>query len=205
MQRFLDSGRERASWRRIEREEPSGYWEANVVAGRRRMLDLVARWLSPLEGLRVADLGCGAGLAARYLAARGAKVIGVDLRMRGGWTADPGSRYVAADLRRPMVEGRVFDVVLVQEVVERGSDSERRELLAALADWGAPRLVLVARCPTGWSRFTSHVDSGVPAVVDPVELLRLVHLQTRYRLLRREEVRQRNYRGLVAEFHHGPR
>ncbi len=203
MRGFLDSG-DRGSWRRIEREEPSGYREANVVAGRRRVLALVARWMSPLDGLRVADLGCGAGLAARYLAARGAKVTGVDRRMRGGWSADPGVRYVAADVRLPVVEGNLFDVALVQEVVESGSDSERRELLAALADWGAPRLVLVARCPTGWSRFRSPPDTD-SAVVDPVELLRMVHLQTPYRLVRREEVRQRNYRGLVAEFHHGPR
>ena len=204
MQRSLDSAGDRALWRRIEREEPSGYWEANVVAGRRRALALVARWLSPLDGLRVADLGCGGGLATRTLAARGARVVGVDLRMRGGWTADPGLRYVAADLCLPVVEGKYFDAALVQEVVESGSDSERRELLAALADWGAPRLVVVARCPTGWSRFRSQID-GDSAVVDPVELLRMVHLQTPYRLVRREEVRQRNYRGLVAEFHHGPR
>jgi SAM-dependent methyltransferase len=170
------------------------------VAGRRRVLALVARWMSPLDGLRVADLGCESGLATRYLDARGAKVVGVDLRMRGSWIGEPGSRYVVADLLLPVVQGECFDVVLVQEVVEGGSDSERRELLAALAGWGAKRLVLVARCPTGWSRFRSHT-----AVVDPVELLRMVHLQTPYRLVRQEEVRQRNYRGLVAEFHHGPR
>ena len=174
------------------------------MAGRRRVLALVARWMSPLDGLRVADLGCGSGLATRYLDARGAKVVGVDLRMRGSWIGEPGSRYVAADLLLPVVQGEFFDVVLVQEVVEGGSDSERRELLAALAGWGAKRLVLVARCPTGWSRFRSHTD-GDTAVVDPVELLRMVHLQTPYRLVRQEEVRQRNYRGLVAEFHHGPR
>ena len=149
VQRFLANDGDRALWCRIERQEPSGYWEANVVAGRRRMLALVARWMSPLDGLRVADLGCGAGLAARYLAARGAKVTGVDRRTRGGWSADPGVCYLAADVRLPVVEGNLFDVALVQEVVESGSDSELRELFAVLADWGAPRLVLVARCPTG--------------------------------------------------------
>jgi 2-polyprenyl-6-hydroxyphenyl methylase/3-demethylubiquinone-9 3-methyltransferase len=82
-----------------------------------------------LQGLRILDLGCGGGLMAEPLAARGATVVGID--------AAPGNieaarrhaqeRGVAVDYRlgdgtAPLANGELFDVVLVLEVVEHVDD-----------------------------------------------------------------------------------
>ncbi|MGH3505745.1 MAG: class I SAM-dependent methyltransferase [Nocardioidaceae bacterium] len=40
------------------------------------------RWLGEVRGLRVLELGCGAAQCARWLAAEGAEVIGLDLSVR---------------------------------------------------------------------------------------------------------------------------
>lgn len=41
-------------------------------------VELITTWLSPLEGSRVLDVGCGVGRLSVVLAGRGASVIGVD-------------------------------------------------------------------------------------------------------------------------------
>ena len=48
-------------WDRIEDEDPEGYLENNVVNGRRRAVILLLRWMEPIQGRRVLDLGCGRG------------------------------------------------------------------------------------------------------------------------------------------------
>jgi SAM-dependent methyltransferase len=66
--------------------------------------------LPPLEGRTVLDLGCGPGDQAAELAARGARVVGIDVneeflhaaRTRG----IPGAEFRAGDLREPLAVGR---------------------------------------------------------------------------------------------------
>ncbi|MFG1398045.1 class I SAM-dependent methyltransferase [Roseixanthobacter pseudopolyaromaticivorans] len=41
-------------------------------------LGLLERWLDPVAGLKVLDVGCGTGALARALSARGAEVTGID-------------------------------------------------------------------------------------------------------------------------------
>ncbi len=57
-------------------------WYAELVtadsAPQRTALDAILELLPPLEGLAILDLGCGEGLAARALAALGARVTGID-------------------------------------------------------------------------------------------------------------------------------
>jgi 2-polyprenyl-3-methyl-5-hydroxy-6-metoxy-1,4-benzoquinol methylase len=68
----------------------------------------VAALMGEVQGLRICDLGCGQGRVARYLADRGADVVGVDvsatmLEIAGRYeAAEPrGIAYVQADVTRP--------------------------------------------------------------------------------------------------------
>lgn len=52
--------------------------EAFSQAWDRRQRALLRRELGPLDGLRVADVGCGTGRISRFLAEEGARVVGYD-------------------------------------------------------------------------------------------------------------------------------
>jgi 2-polyprenyl-6-hydroxyphenyl methylase/3-demethylubiquinone-9 3-methyltransferase len=83
------------------------------------------RPLSDLTGLRMADIGCGAGLMCEPVAARGAQVVGVDAAANNIAAArlhasegrlDIDYRVGAPDAT--LRDGEFFDVVLLLEVVE---------------------------------------------------------------------------------------
>ena len=94
-------------------ETNSGYVERRGAP----LLDLLgrSRGCEPIDGLQVADLGCGFGALSLYFAARGATVIGIDpigsrlevgRRRRGAWAqgrvrdrADGGSGARRCELR----------------------------------------------------------------------------------------------------------
>lgn len=70
-------------------------------------------------GARVLDLGCSQGLLARPLREKGARVTGVDVRPPSEVSPDL-EVYHQRDLEHPLdlPEGRVFDVVVLSDVIE---------------------------------------------------------------------------------------
>ncbi|GGP20175.1 class I SAM-dependent methyltransferase [Silvimonas iriomotensis] len=73
--------------------------------------------LPPVTGLRVADLGCGFGWAARWLREQGAaSVLGLDLSQKmieraRAMTQDPAIEYAIADLDALSLPAAAFDLV----------------------------------------------------------------------------------------------
>lgn len=85
----------------------------------------------PFAGLRVLDVGCGAGLVTEPVARLGADATGLDAADKtidvarahaaeGGLTID----YRCATTGELVAEGRLFDVVLALEIVEHVADTE---------------------------------------------------------------------------------
>jgi SAM-dependent methyltransferase len=81
----------------------------------RAMLDAV----EPLQGMRVLDFACGAGLTANFLAQRGAQVTAIDIspasvRRAGELAAESGNaiELIAGELRGGTFAPASFDVVV---------------------------------------------------------------------------------------------
>jgi 2-polyprenyl-6-hydroxyphenyl methylase/3-demethylubiquinone-9 3-methyltransferase len=98
----------------------------------------IAERLGPLEGLRILDVGCGAGLASEWLARRGAIVTGLDAA--GGALeaarAHAAAQGVTVDYREGTPEdfaAEGFDAVISLEVIEHVPPTERAGFCAALA------------------------------------------------------------------------
>lgn len=209
-------------WDRTEDERPHSYPEENLALGRRREAALLLAWLEDRpEGLtdqRILDAGCGRGRLALHLASGGARVLGVDLVPRFaprtlaaarrrelslavGDFRDllPGSApETATDTEGPRED--LFDALVLREVIQDYRTEEQRELLQSLAHGGAHRVLLTLRLDSGWSRFVGGMwPDGLGGTVDPVAVLRAVHLATPYRLTRQREVKRRNFRSWAGE------
>jgi len=83
----------------------------------------------PLEGLRIADIGCGGGLVSEPLAGLGASVTGIDPAEENAaaaraHAADSGLEidYRAARVEDLAAEGAQYDAVIALEVVEHVPD-----------------------------------------------------------------------------------
>lgn len=98
----------------------------------------------PLKGIRVADVGCGGGLAAEAMAARGALVTGIDLgtaplAVARAHAATSGLaidyRQIAAEELARQEPGR-YDLVTCLELIEHVP--RPMDLVAACADLAKP-------------------------------------------------------------------
>jgi 2-polyprenyl-6-hydroxyphenyl methylase/3-demethylubiquinone-9 3-methyltransferase len=117
------------------------------------LLELIEAHLAPhgrtLEGLRVLDIGCGAGPLCEPFAASGARVTGVDAAEKNIaaarlHAAAEGLRidYRAGEPRDALGTGERFDLVMLFEVVEHVDDAAA--LVEAAARHVAPGALLVA-------------------------------------------------------------
>lgn len=103
------------------------------------------RPLGALQGLRIGDVGCGAGLMCEPLAARGALVVGVDAAANNIAAAQLHAKaaglhidYRVGEPDAALHDGEAFDVLLLLEVVEHVDDVQAfvRDAVAHLAPGG---------------------------------------------------------------------
>ncbi len=109
-------------------EKYDRYWRSRLESGRSareaRALERarLAEELLAAAGTRsgkLLDVGCGPGVAARYFADLGYKVVAVDVsQVAVGEAAALGVEAHVVDLSRPALPEGPFDVVLVLEVLE---------------------------------------------------------------------------------------
>ena len=139
----------------------------NALYDRPAVLEL----LGDVRGLRVLDVGCGPGLYAEELLARGAEVVGFDesremVRLARRRCGDETDLRVH-DLRSPLdwLDDETFDAAVMALVIHHLDDrvSALREIHRVLRPGG--RLVLSSHHPTSdWVRFGgSYFD------VEPIE------------------------------------
>lgn len=126
-------------------------------------------WLQVLPGTRVLDVGCGVGRWSGWLAARGARVMGVDLsstmiaeaRQRTHRAGLCGRcRFAVQDLAE-LDAGGPYDLVLAVTVLQHVLDEERlraglRRMVAHLAPRG--RMLLLEAAP---ERPSARCDSAI--------------------------------------------
>lgn len=202
------SGPGRKFRRRIEGERPATLLEENLVRGRQAEARLLLDWMRDLNGLRVLDAGCGLGLFAVDLVRAGADVTAVDLAPDfAPETEDAGVRLVEGDVRNdPWPDAaeapEPFDVILLRDVLQDYEGREMETLLAAVSDLAAPdaRMFLTLRQAVrfGWM-LDGVYPPGLGGTVEFTAALRALQLATPFRLVRREEIKRRNYRSMVVE------
>ena len=85
--------------------------------------------LTPFDGLRLLDIGCGGGLLCEPMARLGARVVGADAAEKNVKTARVHAEeyglaidYRAATAEQLAQDGEQFDIVLNMEVVEHVAD-----------------------------------------------------------------------------------
>jgi 2-polyprenyl-3-methyl-5-hydroxy-6-metoxy-1,4-benzoquinol methylase len=142
--------------------------------------------LGDVSGRRVLDAGCGEGYLSRVLAARGARVTGIDIAPRliaAARARDPdgGIDYLVADLSRPVPQtaGR-FDAVASYLVLNDVRDYQGFAAQLAAAARPGGRLVLAFNnpyCGVIHQHVTDYFDSGA---VSPYRRLWAVGIKVYY-------------------------
>lgn len=102
----------------------------------------------PLRGLRILDIGCGAGVLCEPLARLGATMVGADpgaalieLAARHAKASGLNIDYRCATAESLVRAGETFDVVLAMEVIEHVSDAN--EFLRICSELARPRGLVV--------------------------------------------------------------
>lgn len=115
-----------------------------------RIAQRFGRAVGDLQGLRIADIGCGAGLMCEPLAARGARVVGVDAAAKNIAAAQRHAAasglsidYRAGEPEAALRDGERFDVLLLLEVVEH-VDNVQAFVRAAASHLGTGGLLLAS-------------------------------------------------------------
>lgn len=123
-----------------------------------RRVAWIERCAGPLCGLRVLDAGCGAGAFALALAARGARVRGIEIDgdklAKSRVDAELRDVLVQGDLERMPFAPASFDLVLLNEVLEHVTDDAAalREAFRLLRPGGS----LVIFAPNRLFPFETH-------------------------------------------------
>lgn len=116
---------------------------------------LLEEWLTWLPAQAVLlDLGCGAGQDARYLAALGHRVIGLDRTMpllRFATNRAPVVPLVLADMRSLPVRAGKLDGIWAAASLMHVSKPVARHVLAELRDCVRPNGLLAATVTHGWN------------------------------------------------------
>lgn len=127
------------------------------------VLEQIARrfGLAPdaLQSLRIADIGCGAGLMCEPLAQRGASVVGIDAAPNNiaaarlhAQSSGPRIDYRVGEPSAALRADERFDVLLLLEVVEHVADMPAfvRDAVAHLAPGGLLLASTINRTPISW-------------------------------------------------------
>ncbi len=166
------------------------WWDPNgPMKPLHRMNPLRTRWIAErlarrhgrrgtdLAGLRILDVGCGAGLASEAFARMGAQVTGVDAAGEALAAARDHAAASGLDIAYReggpedlAAEGATFDAVVALEVIEHVVD--RARFLAALAACASPG------APVFLSTLNRTPRSFLFAVVGAEYLLRLLPVGT---------------------------
>lgn len=146
------------AWARLTGDAPVSGVRATVREGRARMRARLLAWLpTDLAGARVLDAGCGPGMLALELAARGARVTAVDLSptlvalARERAAGRPGAERIAwhvGDMLGPTPGGALgrHDYVVAMDSLLYYGAAEAARALGAFAG-GASRGVLATFAP----------------------------------------------------------
>lgn len=155
------------------------FWHAAKI----RVLDRVA---SPPPGARVADAGCGSGVIAHHLAARGAHVTGFDSNpaaiAHGNATYQrPGLAFVLGPFER-MREHAPFDQIVCLEVLEHLYLEQAQATLRLFHEVAAPGGTLFLTTPnrrSAWPLIEWLLDrSGLVPTLDEAQHLTLFTART---------------------------
>ena len=140
-----------AGWAALTSDAPVGLVRRTVRAGRDRMRRTLLDWLpASLTGARVLDAGCGTGTLATALAARGARVVAVDL--------SPTLVAIARTRTPPRLAGRIeyragemldatlgaFDHVVAMDSLIHYAERDAVTAVAALAERTAGSVLFTA-------------------------------------------------------------
>lgn len=143
-----------------------GFYNRLIQFSQRRAL---APWLKAPSGSRVLDVGCGIGRWSRLLAARGARVTGIDLsptmiaeaeRRAAASGLAERCRFIVQDSAALEIDG-TFDLIVCVTVLQHMLDvgalrSALQRMAAHLAPQG--RMVVLEAAP---ARLASHCNSAV--------------------------------------------
>lgn len=109
-----------------------------------------------LYGLNVLDFGCGDGLVALEILARGAKkVVGYDLKPNNFWTS--ASNLILTTRAQEVASNGPYELILLYDVIDHIMNVEPSVVLEDLRRLLTPDGVIIARCHPWVSRHGAHL------------------------------------------------